>query len=355
MEEGSLEPRPSNGFFVGPGKTYPVALLFLAVTSAVVLFVGPIASAGESLLGSDLSWAAVVSASTGTLYGSFFAIHQWRNRKLQLVPDQILPTRITEVITHAAVTLGCVGIMVVLAAAPSASWALNFARALGCIASTAMIVSGAHQLYSGAKFVEAQRLMNAYEAVLNCESSSVPLSSHVWEECAAAQRVLGKEIIQAERIHFLEAQKAELAAELLRLATRPSEPEAVADQRAEQDVLKLYDQQKSQLRCIQASQKNLEEQLERSQAVSTELNQASKKTELELQAERELNERLTATMDQMKSVLQTAVQARDDARYKYKMLKKSVTKMVTGNIKSEVKTESAVWDEARVSDPMLPV
>merc|ERR1712166_203792 len=138
----------------------------------------------------------------------------------------------------------------------------------------------------------------------------------------AAQLILGTQTVQADRIHFLEGQRAELAAELVRLTSQSGDPVSTADCTPEDDVLKKYEQQSSEMRSLRACQNSLAEQLAQSLVVSTEQQQVSQSVREDLHAEKELNEKLNTTMDQMKNVLQTAVQARDDARYKYKMLKK---------------------------------
>jgi len=348
MEQGSLDDRSTGAVSVGPGKLYPILLILLAGASSVLLFVGPIASAGASLIGSDLSWSALVSAGTAALYGVCYQIHQWRNSKLRLVPEKIMPTRVSTIIAHGAVFASSITVMVLLAVAPSASWVLFVSRSLLVIEASAIAVSGGHQIYSGAKFIEAQRLMTAYEAVTSCEGSSLALDAQAWEDLECAQRVLGTETVQADRIHFLESQRAELAAELVRLTSKSYEaPTSMADFTPEHDVLKKFDEQTAQMRSLRASQNALAEQLEQSQAASTEQQQVTKTVEEDLQAEKDLNEKLNATMDQMKAVLETAVQSRDDARYKYKMLKKSVTKMVKGA--EPIKTEG----RARVKSETL--
>jgi len=338
MEEGSLEDHPPSAVSVGPGKLYPIALILLAAASSVLLFVGPISSAGASLIGSDLSWCALVSAATAGLYGLIYQIHQCQNSELRLVSEKIVPTRLSTIFAHGAVFVGSVAVMVLLAAAPSASWVLLVSRSLLVMEASAIAVSGGHQIYSGAKLVQAHKLMCAYKAVMSCERSSLAQSAEAWEHLEAAQLILGTQTVQADRIHFLEGQRAELAAELVRLTSQSGDPVSMADCTPEDDVLKKYEQQSSEMRSLRACQNSLAEQLAQSLVVSTEQQQVSQSVREDLHAEKELNEKLNATMDQMKNVLQTAVQARDDARYKYKMLKKSVTKMVTGA--EPVKTES---------------
>ena len=50
--------------------------------------------------------------------------------------------------------------------------------------------------------------------VMTTEEESVALEAGVWEECAKARACVSLEKLQAERIHHLEAQKLELAAEV---------------------------------------------------------------------------------------------------------------------------------------------
>ena len=57
--------------------------------------------------------------------------------------------------------------------------------------------------------------------------------------------------------------------------------------------------------------------------------QLVKSVEAELRDERQLNQNLSATLEQMKNVLDTTIKSRDEARHKYRMLKKSVAKMVS--------------------------
>eukprot|EP00658_Telonema_sp_P-2_P036787 TRINITY_DN26539_c0_g1_i1.p1 TRINITY_DN26539_c0_g1~~TRINITY_DN26539_c0_g1_i1.p1 ORF type:complete len:252 (-),score=83.37 TRINITY_DN26539_c0_g1_i1:152-907(-) len=234
-------------------------------------------------------------------------------------------------------------VLVILALHPAAAWALDAIRAMLLTETGIVAFSGFHQLYSGVREVEARNLMQAYEAVLACEEGdALPLTADVWEECTVAQGILGRDRVQAERIHFLETQKAELVSELLR-CSNAREPELDLGSCVEEKVLREYEQQAAELRIVQATQKTVVDQLERSQATSEQQALSMRTLTTDLETERDMNQKLSATMEQMKMVLQSAVQARDEARSKYKILKKSVTQLVAGS--HEVKCEGVIKAE----------
>jgi len=352
LDQSTLENEPTGlGAWRRAGCFLPACVLCCGVLGSVLAFVPSIASAGASVVGSDIGWIAVVSAGTLACYGITQMVRYWQCPESG---NYTTPARTTRIMTNAAVLLVSIAMLAFVALAPSVSWGLTAARATMVACSSILLASGSHQLYISAKLVTTQRIMSAYDAVLNpAAQESVTMHATVWDDAEAARKAIGTEAWQAERIHFLESQKAELTAELLRLLEdrdRSDSDEPVTGVVREdvhsllQEQLIKYEQQASELRSVRSCQLALADEVDGLKEVKDQQSKMVLSVEAELKAERELNSNMSQTMAQMKSVLDSTIKSRDEARNKYKLLKKSVAKMVAGSVpvssfKREVKVE----------------
>lgn len=313
-------------------RLFPLSLLVLPVVTVVLVFVAPVASAGAALAGSELAWASLVAGGVAATYCLMYQLRQCRHSQKSLITESVSPTGVTQFISHALVICCGLGVLAVLALESGTTWGLMAVRSMVSAQTVGVTVSGLHQLYVGPRHVATQNLMQAYDAVMTTDAESMALDASVWEECAQAQAVVGLEKLQAERIHHLEVQKQELAAEVVRLHTYfASDGPELSSEPPEQQLMLQIDQQTAQLRSMKASQKTLSDQLQKTSAAKDEREQAIADVEQELAEQQALNMKMSGTMAQMKQLLQHTVQSRDEVRAKYKLLKRSVSKIVGVN------------------------
>ena len=238
----------------------------------ILAFVPPVAAAGASLVGSEVGWAAVVSAGSAGAYCFLHLVKHCRSESS--TEAQLNPAQPIRNMTHATLVLVCLAMLLVVSVAPSAGWALSAARAMIAGSSAVLVASGARQVYISSKILTVQRMMSTYDSVLTSADESLALHATIWEEAEAARKTLGTEAWQAERIHFLETQKAELTTELLRLVEingdRPSEERLVGDeehtsesqsQELAQQIV-MYEQQAAELRSVRSNQMALADEVD---------------------------------------------------------------------------------------------
>jgi hypothetical protein len=324
----TLDPTP-HPTILSTGRFFPLALLTLPVFTLVLVFIAPVASAGASLAGSEVSWAALVSGGVASAYCVAYLVRQCRHSHMNLISEKSASSRLTQITAHILVATSTLGVLVTLALEPASSWALLAVRTMVSAQAVAMSASGLHQLYVAPRCVKAENLMMAYDSVMTTEQESVALDSGVWEQCAKARALVGLEKLQAERIHHLEAQKQELAAELVRLHAHFGSLESEnTSESPETELMLQIDQQTSELRSLSASHKTISDQLEQTSAAKEESEQVIARYEKELDEERALNAKMGSTMAQMKELLRSTMESRNEVRDKYKLLKRSVSKMV---------------------------
>lgn len=309
-------------------RFFPLALLTLPVITLVLVFVAPIASAGASLAGSELAWAALVAGGVAAAYSIGHRLRQCRHSSL--IHERTTPTRLTQLVAHTLVVCTSLGVLVVLAVESGASWALMVVRTMNSAQAVAVTLSGLHQLYVAPRYVESNNLMMAYDAVMTTEQESVALEAGVWEECAKARACVSLEKLQAERIHHLEAQKMELAAEVVRLHNYFAAPESETscDTTPDTRLMIQIDQHTSDLRTLNASHKTLSDQLKQTAAEKDQSDQVIANFENELNEERAHVVKMRNNMIQLKELLQSTVLSRDEIKQKYKLLKRSMSKIV---------------------------
>lgn len=330
MNPNSLQPVRPPGL-LNSWWLFPVAVLLLAVTALTLAFVPQCATAGGSLIGSDIGWVAVTSAASLVFYGFLRAIKCAQLSSNPCVETQSTPARLSRATAELAIVSITLAMLVVVAVAQSALWALTASRAMLVAQMGALILYGAHELYVSFKLASVHQLLASYDTVLMNPSESVALNSTIWDECEAVRKAIGIEALQAERIHFLENQKAALAAELVRISENSQSPESSPEITCirEQQVIEQCDSQGAELRSLRAKKESLSDEIDELIQVNDEQSKMVCSFQNELREEQILNHKLSSTMEQMKAVLETTIKARDEARHKYKVLKKSVTKIVT--------------------------
>merc|ERR1712166_1223331 len=104
--DNTLDPTPAPTI-LSTSRFFPLALLTLPVITLVLVFVAPVASAGASLAGSDLGWAALVSGGVAAAYSIGYQLRQCRHSSA--IPERTTPSRLTQLVAHtlASVSRSC--------------------------------------------------------------------------------------------------------------------------------------------------------------------------------------------------------------------------------------------------------